>query len=201
MMAANNPLLNNLVNYDDSVLIVIDVQDSFLAKLPVLENRQLVSRVSWLVQVATALDIPVIVTAEDIPNMGGVSTAVGAKLSPDTPIYNKMVFGLIDNPEILQAVQDTGRRTAILVGLETDVCIAHSAIGLLGLDYQVAVVADAVGSPGEAHQCGLARMKAAGVMLTNIKSLYYEWVRTVKRSEELGEQFGKEWGFPEGITF
>jgi nicotinamidase-related amidase len=133
--------------------------------------------------------------------MGGVSTAVGAKLSPDTPVYNKMVFGLVDNPEILQVVENTNRKTAILVGLETDVCIAHSAIGLLGLGYKVAVVADAVGSPGEAHQYGLARMEAAGVMLTNLKSLYYEWVRTVKRSEELGEQFGRDWGFPEGITF
>ena len=200
-MTANNPLLTNLIDYEDSVLIVIDVQDSFLAKLPVLENRFLVSRIGWLVQVAAALDIPLVVTAEDIPNMGGVSTGIEAKLPPDLQVYNKMIFGLVDNPEILGAVKAAGRKTAILVGLETDVCIAHSALGLLGLGYQVAVVADATGSPGDAHQYGLQRMQAAGVVITSIKSLYYEWVRTVKHSEELGEQFGREWGFPEGITF
>jgi nicotinamidase-related amidase len=201
MMAVNNSLLTNLIECDDSVLIVIDVQDSFLAKLPVLDNRLLVSRIGWLVQAAAALEIPLVVTAEDIPNMGGVSAGIEPKLPPDTPVFNKMVFGLVDNPDILAAVERTGRKTAILVGLETDVCIAHSALGLLGLGYQVAVVADATGSPGDAHKHGLRRMRTAGVVVTSVKSLYYEWVRTVQRSEELGEQFGREWGFPEGITF
>ena len=54
----------------------------------------------------------------------------------------------------------SGRKTAVLVGLETDVCVAHSALGLLGHGYQVAVVADATGSPGTAHGFGLER--AAG---------------------------------------
>jgi nicotinamidase-related amidase len=200
-MTTQNTVLTRLIEQDDSVLIVIDVQDSFLAKLSILEGRLLTSRAGWLIQVANMLQIPVIVTAEDIPSMGGVSAAIEQKLLPGTVVYNKMVFGLPDNPEILQAVEKTGRKTAILVGMETDVCIAHSALGLLGLGYRVAVVADATNSPGAAHQYGLQRMQAAGVLLTDVKSLYYEWVRTVKRSEEVGEKCRKEFGPPEGITF
>ncbi len=200
MNQAENLFSWKLIECTDSILIIIDVQDSFLAKLSVLESRILISRVSWLVQIANALNIPVIATAEDIPNMGGITEKVGEKLLPGTPVYNKMVFGLADNPEILQAVQQTGRKTAILVGLETDVCIAHSAIGLLEKGYRVAVVADATNSPGAAHEYGLQRMQPAGVLVSNVKSLYYEWIRTVKRSEELGDLIRREIGFPEGVT-
>jgi nicotinamidase-related amidase len=200
-VASKNPLLTELIKAEDSILIVIDLQDSFLEKLPVPERRVLTSRITWLVHVARSLRIPVVVTAEDIPQMGGVSAALSAQLPPNTPVYNKMVFGLADNPEILQAVERTGRRTAILTGLETDVCIAHSAIGLLGLRYKVTVVADAVGSPGKAHVNGLLRMQSAGVLLTHVRTLYYEWVRTVKGAETMHERIERNEVFPEGIIF
>jgi len=61
-------------------------------------------------------------------------------------------------------------------------------------------VVDATNSPGCAHQHGLQRMQSAGVLLSDVKSLYYEWVRTVKRAEELGEKCRDESGLPEGIT-
>ena len=53
-------------------------------------------------------------------------------------------FGLADVPEIVASVEHTGRRTAVLVGMETDVCVAQSALGLLDEDFTVAVVEDAV---------------------------------------------------------
>ena len=65
----------------------------------------------------------------------------------------------------MAAINTTGRKTAILVGLETDVCVAHSARGLLQEGYQVAVVADATGAPGKAHEYDLDRMKQAGVVV------------------------------------
>jgi nicotinamidase-related amidase len=38
---------------------------------------------------------------------------------------------LAAEPAIMAAVEATGRRTADLVGAETDVCVAQSAVGLL----------------------------------------------------------------------
>jgi nicotinamidase-related amidase len=78
-------------------------------------------------------------------------------------------------------VEGTGRRTTVLVGLETDVCVAQSALGLLERGYRVVAVADATGSPGTAHAAGLARMRDAGVIIVETKNLYYEWLRTVER--------------------
>ena len=91
----------------------------------------------------------------------------------------KPVFGLADTPEILAAVEALGRRTAVLAGFVTDVCVTHSALGLLDRGYRVAVVTDATGSPGEMHGLGLRRIRDAGATLLHAKGVYYEWVRTL----------------------
>ena len=141
--------------------------------------------------------MPLVVTAEDIPNNGSLSGEIAGLLPPGTRIYNKMTFGLAAQADILQAVRGTGRKTAVLIGYETDVCVAHSALGLMDLGYRVAVVADATGSPGAAHRIGLERIRSAGGIIVSAKSLYYEWVRTVEKAMEF-EALGLE--TPEGMV-
>jgi nicotinamidase-related amidase len=101
-------------------------------------------------------------------------------LAPDTPVFDKHVFGLAHQPDILDALTQTNRKTAVLVGLETDVCVMHSAVGLLELGYRVAVVADSVGAPGLGHELGLDRMRSAGAIILSTKGLFYEWIRSVE---------------------
>lgn len=171
-----------LIDSDDSVLVVIDVQDLFLKKLCPEAVPPLVARIRWLIGTARWLGIPVVATAEDIPALGGVTTAVAELLPPGTTVHNKLVFGLAADPAILADVEAAGRGTAILVGLETDVCVTHSALGLAERGLRVAVVADATGAPGPAHAAGLDRLRDAGVAILSTKGLYYEWLRTVERA-------------------
>ena len=88
-----------------------------------------------------------------------------------------MVFGLAGQPSILDEVTRTGRNEFVLVGMETDVCVAHSAIGLMGLGFRVAVIDDATASPPPHHEYGIARVRGAGAVITSVKGIYYEWVR------------------------
>jgi nicotinamidase-related amidase len=171
-----------LIDADDSVLIVVDVQDRFLAKLCPEAVPPLVERIRWLIGTARWLGIPIVATAEDIPALGGVAPAVAELLPPGTTVHDKLAFGLAADPAILAAVEAPGRGTAILVGLETDVCIAHSALGLAERGFRVAVAADATGSPGPAHAAGLDRLREAGIAILSTKGLYYEWLRTVERA-------------------
>lgn len=198
-MQKSIPLKNRLIDVDDSVLVVIDVQDSFLKKISEGERTLLKNRIGWVVDVAVRLGVPVVAMAEEIPAMGSVSPCVLEKFPADTSIFNKMTFGLAADEKIMAAINHTGRKTAILVGLETDVCVAHSALGLQQEGYQVAVVADATGAPGKAHEYGLDRMKQAGVVISNVKSLFYEWVRTVDGCVEFMAKYEKEIGEPLNI--
>jgi nicotinamidase-related amidase len=170
-----------LLERDASVLIVIDAQPGFSGADDVSARAAEHSRevAAWLVGVASALGVPIVVTEEDAAQNGPTDGRISRRLPPGTPIFGKTSFGLAGNPEILASVESTGRRTAVLVGAETDVCVAQSAIGLLDLGFRVVAVSDATFSPGPAHEHGLARMRDAGVEIHSAKGVYYEWVRTL----------------------
>ena len=175
---------SSLLEVEDSLLIAIDIQPGFVQKESKDGSDALLQRMCWVIKAANWLKVPLVITAEDIPRNGSVSDEVAELLLPGTKIYNKMTFGLAAQSDILAAVQQTKRKTAVLIGYETDVCIAHSALGLMDLGYRVAVVADATGSPGAAHQIGLERIRGAGGIILSAKSLFYEWLRTVEKSLE-----------------
>lgn len=195
-MSKTSSILNSLIDADHSCLVVIDVQKVFFDKLAKEDVEPLIKRIAWIVNVAVKLEIPVIVTAEDIEKNGSIIPELSDVLPPETKIHNKMIFGLAGDPVILNDVRKTNRDIAILVGLETDVCVAQSAIGLLENGYQVVVLEDAVGSPGNSHQYGLSRMRSAGVLLSNVKSLFWEWIRTIDRSQKFYQQYKDELGDP-----
>ena len=188
---------SSLLDVNDSILIVIDIQPSFVKKENPINDNPLLQRMCWIIKVANWLNVPLIVTAEDISHTGNLSPEVAQVLPPNTRIYNKMIFGLTSQSDILEAVQETHRKTAVLIGYETDVCVTHSALGLMDLGYKVAVIADATGSPGSNHQFGLERIRSAGGIIVRAKGLYYEWIRTVAKSNEFEEL---KIPTPKGIT-
>jgi nicotinamidase-related amidase len=174
-----------LLDEADSLLVVVDAQPGFYPAERAIDRRAfeiVLARVAWLASVARVLGVPVVATEEDPARNGPTEPAIAAAWPEGTPAFVKPVFGLADDPAILAAVEATGRGTAVLCGLETDVCVAHSAIGLLDRGYRVAVVADATFSLGESHVAGLRRMADAGVERLTAKAVYYEWVRTLERA-------------------
>jgi nicotinamidase-related amidase len=179
-----------LVDRAQSCLVVIDVQACFLDKLPAGERTPLVARIAWLVRVAHILGIPIVATAEDIARQGPLVPEITTVLPEHAVVHDKLVFGIAGQPDLLAAVASTGRRELILTGLETDVCVAHSALGLVGAGYRVAVIEDAVASPAPGHARGLDRIARAGAIVTTVKGIYYEWVRDVATDDRVKAQLG-----------
>jgi nicotinamidase-related amidase len=165
-----------LLDRDECVLVVVDAQPGFLSE----GAEPAVERMAWLVAVAARLEIPVVVTEEEPERHGATDARVAERLPAGTPVFTKPTFGLAGTPEILEAVRATGREAAVVVGCETDVCIAQSAVGLHAAGFTCVVVDDATFSPGEMHERGLARLASEGVARNHAKGVTYEWLRTVE---------------------
>jgi nicotinamidase-related amidase len=171
----------------DSVLVVVDVQPGFLARDwfspdDAAAARTMLERVVWLVALAARLEIPIVVTEEEPERNGPTDPRVIARLPGGTAVLGKPTFGLAGTPEILAAVRATERGTAVVVGCETDVCVAQSAIGLGEEGFGCVVVVDATFSPGEMHERGLDRLAAAGIDRNHAKGVTYEWLRSVEQA-------------------
>jgi nicotinamidase-related amidase len=171
--------MTSLLERDDCLLLVIDAQPGFYGGPASAEHAGALATAAWLAGVATALKVPVVVTEEDAARNGPTAARIIGALPPATPVVAKHVFGAADQPDILAAIEAPGRPTIVVVGMETDVCVAHSAIGLLERGFRVVVVEDATYSPGPMHAAGIRRMAGAGVEIGHAKGVYYEWVRTL----------------------
>jgi nicotinamidase-related amidase len=173
-----------LLERDDSILIVIDLQPKFWSDRLDKDDAAAVGRAAacaaWLAGTAMALDVPAVLTEEDPARNGPTAVGVLLAVGRRAPVFSKPVFDLAACPEIMAAIAATGRRTAVLCGFETDVCVTHSASGLMEAGYRVVVAVDAVYSPTGAQASGLARLRDLGVELVPCKGVYYDWVRTLE---------------------
>lgn len=168
---------------DDCVLVVIDAQPGFYGPDREDVDRPLhgsaLERGAWVTALAAAVGVPIVVTEEDPTANGPTAPDIAEVLPAETPVLDKTVFGADDNPGIDAAVRSHGRGTVILVGTETDICVAHSAIGWRAAGLRTVVIHDAVYSAGAGHRNGLNRLWQEGVELLSAKELYYEWLRTL----------------------
>ena len=169
------------LDVEDCVLVVIDAQPGFYGPSRTDVDPQLfeaaLARSAWVAGLATALGVPVVVTEEDAGTNGQTAEGIRQAVRDDSPVMVKQVFGADANPDIDAAVRGHGRGAVVLVGLETDVCVAHSAIGWRANRLRTVVVHDAVYSAGSGHLNGLSRLRAEGVEMLSAKELYYEWLR------------------------
>ncbi|MEU6485412.1 isochorismatase family protein [Streptomyces sp. NPDC046887] len=176
-----------LIDRDDCALVVIDVQSDFYppGRLDVDRQRfhDLVRRIAWITSVADRLEIPVVVTEEDPATSGRTVPEIREALPATAVTLPKNAFAVGDNPDIAAAIEATGRTTMVLVGIETDICVAHSAIRLHQAGKRVVVVEDAAYSPGAAHERGLRRLAGQSIETLSTKELFYDWVRTIQDAD------------------
>jgi nicotinamidase-related amidase len=180
-----------LVDRTDSTLVVVDAQPQFIAQPSMSTEEQAEAAASferavWLAGIATLLDIPAVVVEEGPERAGKTEPKLLERLPPGTAVHVKQTFGLVARREIVDAIYATERRTLVLVGFETDTCVAQSAIELHDLGFRVVVAEDAMYSTGALeHQRGLKRMLRAGVEISDCKGVAFEWLRLVDEAIEV----------------
>ena len=180
-----------LVRREDSVFVVVDAQPGFfdyeaLGADDASGPPRRVARIAWMAGLAALLDVPAVVVEEapraQRPHRPGDPRARPGRDAGDRP-SRRSASPRTRRPSTRSARPDGG--TIVLVGFETDVCVAQSAIGLLELGFRAVVLEDATyTNSAREHERGLARMTGAGVERNHCKGLTFEWLHTVDRALE-----------------
>src|ERR1700682_2558562 len=123
----------------DTGLLVIDVQDKLVVKIPAAEA--LIRNVAFLIDGARLLDMPVQAT-EQYPRGLGATVPELAQRLPVRP--DKVAFSSCAVPAVVEQFQREARPKIVLAGIETHVCVLHTALDLLAADFRVFVAVDAV---------------------------------------------------------
>jgi nicotinamidase-related amidase len=175
MKAFNIKLKDNL---NDIVFMCCDVQKNLTKLLP---NRQdIINSVSVLLQSSVFLNIPVIATEHDPETLGETDQEIINLFHTEVYLYTKSSFSMI-NEKVLNKLLELNRKTVVIFGLTTHVCILNTCIDLISRGFNVFVVCDGVSSQKkENHRVGLERLKSIGVMQTTTESALYEILGSTK---------------------
>lgn len=168
----------HLSNVDDSVLVIMDVQDRLVLAMPNGVKERVIERINVLLTAAKALSAPVILTEQYPQGLGSTVIELSAACPEESLVCKKTAFSGADVAEFMQGLEQTGRKQVVLVGMETHICILQTALALKSQGFQVFVVEDAVSSRAKANQYNaLQRLRGAGVIITNVESVVFEWLQ------------------------
>jgi nicotinamidase-related amidase len=152
------------------VVLVCDVQTRF--RPLVFGCESLIASAAFLLQCAALLECPVIAT-EQAPEKLGPTVPELAGLLTGAPIA-KTSFSMV-TPEVRSRLDAMSAKVAIVVGLETHVCVLQTAQDLVHLGIKPYVVVDAVSSMRRFERAvALRRLQAVGAVLTTAESIIFE---------------------------
>lgn len=180
---AENP---NEVTLDNSVLVFIDHQPWVAFAVKSIEAGLLTNNLKALASCAKTLEVPVVLTTVGAeggllkdPLMSHIS-----EIFPDIEPIDRVSTNAWG--DIREAVAATGRKTLVLCGLWTEVCLAQTAISAIKEGYQVFFVSDCSGGLSvEAHEDGKSRLMAAGATPLNWVAVMCEWTPEYTSHERL----------------
>jgi nicotinamidase-related amidase len=167
-----------MLSIDDSVLVLIDVQEKLFRlmddKDAVLQNLQ------KLVKGMNALGIPVIVTEQNPKGLGVTLPELTVLLADSTPI-SKMYFSCMGEPAFTAALDNVKRKQVLLCGIEAHVCVYQTAHDLLNKGYGVHVIANCISSREKINkETALREMERKGVLVSSTEMVLFEMLRTAE---------------------
>jgi len=159
---------------ETSVVVVIDIQDKLLAKMP--GAAALVRNAGFVLDVAAKLGVPVLATEQYPKGLGPTTPEVARRLAPALPA--KTTFSCCGAGTFLEELEMLRRPNVVLVGMETHVCVAQTALDLLHAGLNVFLPADAISARNAIdHDTALRRLEQAGAVPTTTEATAFEWLR------------------------
>lgn len=173
------PRSPELMNREDSALLVIDVQEKLINLLA--DRARIIWNIRRLLDAAAALGVPIAGT-EQYPER--LSPTVPELKERVGPAPDKLCFSAGVCGEIFERWKDDGRYRVLVCGIETHVCVLQTALDLAAAGFELYVAVDATGARYAVdHETALRRMESAGVILTTTETAFFEWCRTAEASE------------------
>jgi nicotinamidase-related amidase len=166
-------------------VVVVDVQEKLAAAMPAAQMSELLRAATVLLEACKLLGAPAIYTEQYPAGLGAtVAPLAEALAAVGASRVEKVDFSACDEPTFSRALAATGAKTAIVLGMETHVCVFQTAREMRARGLEVHVPIDGVASRREDHRAaGLALCKEAGATLTTMETVVFDWLRRAGSAE------------------
>lgn len=174
-----------VIDPNDAVMLLIDHQSGLFQTVNDVPMTTLRRLAGALASMATLAKVRVITTASVPQGPNGPLIPEIHRNAPHAKyVGRKGEINAWDNPEFVKAVKETGRKTLIIAGTITSVCMAFPAISAIAEGYKVFVVVDASGTYSKmAEEITLARVVQAGAVPMDTAAVASELQKTWHRDD------------------
>ena len=173
------------IDVNDTAMLLIDHQSGLFQTVADMSMTTLRSHAIALAKAATLAKIPVITTASVPQGPNGPLIPEIHQVAPHAQyVARKGQINAWDNPDFVDAVKATGKKTLIIAGTITSVCMAFPSISAVNDGYRVFAVVDASGTYSKmAQEITLARILQAGVVPIDTGAVLSELQQTWNRED------------------
>jgi nicotinamidase-related amidase len=183
MAAANKWMIDT----NDAVLLLIDHQSGLFQLVKDIELPTLRANVVALAKTARLARVPTFTTASvpDGPN-GPLIPEIHQSNPEAVYIPRTGQINAWDNPPWVKAIEKTGRKTLLIAGTLTSVCMAFPALSAVVAGYKVFCIVDASGNGSSmGTDLTIARITQAGVMPIDTFGVIGELMGTWNRPDAM----------------
>ncbi|HEY3373670.1 MAG TPA: hydrolase [Candidatus Aquicultor sp.] len=160
------------LNKEDAVLLVIDIQDKLAAAMP--QRQPVIDNTVHLIELAKMIKLPVILTEQYPKGLGSTVDEIREVLPAYKPL-EKITFDCCGADGFFDAMRQTGRRSIVVAGMETHICVLQTTVGLIEAGYDVHLISDAICSrTKENWKIGLSYMQQAGAVITCTETVLFQ---------------------------
>jgi nicotinamidase-related amidase len=162
-----------------TALIVVDVQERLAPAMEPKAYERLLRSLDVLLTAAQLLEVPTAATEQYPKGLGDTVEPVRALLeSLKVQRIAKTAFSACDAPDVARWLGSVAPRAAVVVGVESHVCVFQTVRELAARGIDVHVPHDAVASRrDDDKQIALDLMRRAGATITTTETVVFDWLQ------------------------
>ncbi len=159
----------------NTALVLVDFQERLFQAMASDRQDAALKNTLLLLDLARIAKLPVLYTEQYPEGLGRTIPAVQEKLPEGAEPFEKVEFSCWRAEGFAQQFRFLGARGAILIGMESHVCVLGTALDMLAEGINVHVPRDAVVSRTEENRVtGLEMMDRAGVVVTSTETIIFQ---------------------------
>lgn len=171
------------IDKESSALLIVDIQERLAAAMREKVKENVVNNCLHLVELAKLMNVPIVLTEQYPKGIGQTVSQIRDALPAYSPI-EKLTFSCCGEPGFMDAVNGLAKKTIILAGMETHVCVLQTCVELLNKGYSVHIVQDAVCSRSKENwKTGIEFMRDAGAVITCTETVLFQLLKVAGTEE------------------
>jgi nicotinamidase-related amidase len=160
---------------DATAIVLVDFQERLFEAMEPHRKELVLQNTKLLLQLAKAMELPVLVTEQYPKGLGKTLPQVLADLPPGVEAAEKLVFSSWRAEGVAERFHFTGAKCGIVIGMESHVCVLGTVLDMLSEDIVVHVPRDAVISrTRENCDTGLQLMDRAGAWISSTETIIFQ---------------------------